>query len=138
MPDVASVAKHIQELTRKGVAFPELKSLTQAETLGYFRVDCRTRIVADASPVRLGTVLAQEQRGTWRAVSYASRSLTEVEKRRKRRWHLFGPLSDSTCICPEEALCWKRITNPWNESIHVLQNLVRELREGVAVTRVQL
>ena len=69
MPDVASVAKPIQELTRKGVvfhwgkeqqtAFEELKRLiTQAETLAYFKVGCRTRIVADASPV----------------VSYASKS----------------------------------------------------------------
>ena len=92
MPDVASVAKPIQELTRKGVtfkwgveqqtAFQELKCLiTQAETLGYFRADCRTRIIADASPVGLGAVLAQEQGGTWRAVSYASRSLTDVERR---------------------------------------------------------
>ena len=89
MPDVASVAKPIQELTRKGVtfkwgeeqqtAFPELKCLiTQANTLGYFRVDCRTRIVADASHVGLGALLAQVQGGTWRAVSYASKSLTKT------------------------------------------------------------
>ena len=92
MPDVASIAKPIQKLTRKGVtfkwgeeqqtAFEKLKCLIiQAETLGYFRVDCRTRIVADASPVGLGAVLVQEQGGTWRAVSYASRSLTDVERR---------------------------------------------------------
>ena len=79
MSDVASIAKPIQELTRKGVtfkwgeeqqtAFEKLKCLiTQAKTLVYFRVDCRTRIVADASPVGLGAVLAQEQGGTWRAV----------------------------------------------------------------------
>ena len=92
MPDVASITKPIQELTRKSItfkwgeeqqsAFEELKGLiTQAETLGYFKVNCRTRIVADASPVGLGGVLAQEQGGTWRAVSYASRSLTDVERR---------------------------------------------------------
>ena len=91
MPDVASVAKPIQELTRKDVAFKwgeeqqtdfqELKCLiTQAETLGYIRVDCRTRTVADTSPVGLGAVLAQEQGGTWRAALYASRSLTDVER----------------------------------------------------------
>ena len=74
MPDVASVAKPIQELTRKGVtfkwgkeqqtAFQELKCLiTQAETLGYFRADCRARIVADASPVGLGAVLPKNKEG---------------------------------------------------------------------------
>lgn len=68
MPDVASVAKPIQELTRKGVTF-ELKYLiTQAEILCCFRVDCRAGIVAEASPVGLGNVLAQEQGETCRAV----------------------------------------------------------------------
>ena len=63
-------------------AFQEPKRLiTEAEILGYFRADCRTRIIADASPVGLGAVLAQEQGETWRAVSYASRSLTDVERR---------------------------------------------------------
>ena len=92
MPDVASVAKPIQELPRKGVTFkwgeeqktalPELNCpITQAEKLGYFRADCRTRIVVDASPVGLGAVLSQKQGGTWRTVSYASKSLTDVERR---------------------------------------------------------
>ncbi|KAL9971363.1 hypothetical protein ACROYT_G023876, partial [Oculina patagonica] len=78
--------------TRKGVAFnwgeeqqmafEELKRLiTQAQTLAYFRTNCRTRIVADASPVGLGAVLTQQHGETWRVVSYASRSLTDVERR---------------------------------------------------------
>ena len=63
-------------------AFEELKCLiTQAETLAYFKVGCKTRIVADASPVGLGAVLTQQQGGVWRVVSYASRSLTDVERR---------------------------------------------------------
>ena len=67
---------------REQTAFQELKCLfTQAETLGHFRANCRTRIVADAPPVGLGAVLVQEQGGTWRIVSYASRSLTDVERR---------------------------------------------------------
>ena len=92
MPDVASVAKPIQELTRQGVAFnwgeeqqmafQELKRvISRSETLAYFRTECRTRIVADASPVGLGAVLTQQHGETWRVVSYASRSLTDVERR---------------------------------------------------------
>ena len=92
MPDLASIARPIQDLTRKGVpfvwaaeqqkAFQELKRLiTQAETLAYYQVGCRTRIVADASPVGLGAVLTQQQGGVWRVISYASRSLTDVERR---------------------------------------------------------
>ena len=79
-------------MTRKGVtfkwgaeqqrSFQELKKLiTQAETLAYYQVGCRTRIVADASPVGLGAVLTQQQGGVWRVISHASRSLSDVECR---------------------------------------------------------
>ena len=40
-----------------------------------------TRIIANAGPQGLGTVLTQLQDGEWRAISYASRNLTEVERR---------------------------------------------------------
>ena len=74
MPDLASTAGPIQDLTRKGLpfvwvaeqqkAFHELKRLiTQAETLAYYQDGCKTRIVADASPVGLGAVLTQHQGG---------------------------------------------------------------------------
>ena len=92
MPDLASIARPFQDLTRKGVpfvwgaeqkkAFQELKRLiTQAETLAYYQAGCRTRIIADASPVGLGAILTQQQGGVWRVISYASRSLTDVERR---------------------------------------------------------
>ena len=38
-------------------------------------------IIADASPVGLGAVLTQLQDGLWRVISYASRSLSDVECR---------------------------------------------------------
>ena len=92
MPDIVTVAKPIHELTKKGVefkwgveqqtAFQELKRLiTQAETLVYYKVGCKTRIVAHASPVGLGAVLTQQQGETWRVILYASKSLTNVERR---------------------------------------------------------
>ena len=69
MPDATSVAKPIQELTRKGITLRgggrTADSFSGAEVSW---VGCRTRIVADASPVGLGEVLAQEQGRTWRAV----------------------------------------------------------------------
>ena len=72
------------------MAFQELKRLiSRSETLAYFRTDCRTRIVADASPVGLGAVLTQKHGETWRVVSYASRSLTDVERR----------YSQTVCVC---------------------------------------
>ena len=61
------------------MAFQELKrSISRSETLAYFRTDCRTRIVASEG---LGAVLTQQHGETWRVVSYASRSLTDVERR---------------------------------------------------------
>ena len=55
--------------------------MTSAKALAYFRGDCKTRIVADAGPDGLGAVLLQFQEGEWKAVSYASHNLTEVEGR---------------------------------------------------------
>jgi len=55
--------------------------LTRAETLAYFKNDCKTRIVADAGPTGIGAVLTQFKDGAWRVISYASRNLTDVERR---------------------------------------------------------
>ena len=55
--------------------------MTSPNALAYFRGDCKTRIVADAGPDGLGAVLLQLQNDEWRAVSYASRNLTELERR---------------------------------------------------------
>ncbi|CAB3987669.1 Transposon Tf2-9 poly, partial [Paramuricea clavata] len=92
IPDLATTSEPLRQLTRKGVvfqwtkvhenAFNKLKSqLTNAESLAYFDKDAKTKIIADASPVGLGAVLIQEQDGEDRVVSYASRSLTSVERR---------------------------------------------------------
>lgn len=91
--DLSTKSEPLARLTRKGVpfkwteeqdrAFNQLKQdLANAETLGYFDPKAEeTRIIADASPVGLGAVLVQTQKGTKRAIYYASRSLTDTEKR---------------------------------------------------------
>lgn len=92
IPDFATVAEPLRRLTKKGVhfefgeeqknAFNELKRrLSSAETLGYFDKDAKTLIIADASPVGLGAILIQEQQGRKRVISYASKSLSAVERR---------------------------------------------------------
>jgi len=85
------VAKPLRRLTKKGepfvfgpeqqAALKELKQwLTQAETLGYFDRNAKTKIIADASPMGLKAVLVQEYSGESRVICYASRGLSEVER----------------------------------------------------------
>ena len=63
-------------------SFQKLKSqVASAPVLAYFDKDAPTRVIADASPVGLGAVLVQEKNGESRAVCYASRSLSQVERR---------------------------------------------------------
>ncbi|CAB4015033.1 Hypothetical predicted protein, partial [Paramuricea clavata] len=63
-------------------SFRELKRrLVQAETLSYFNREAKTKIVCDASPVGLGAIVLQEHKGEDRVICYASRGLTEVERR---------------------------------------------------------
>ncbi len=65
LPNFAQEAEPIRQLTRKDEpfmweeaqqqSFEKLKYLlTQAETLAYFKNDCKTRIVADAGPIGIG------------------------------------------------------------------------------------
>ena len=92
IPDLATLSEPLRRLTKKDVefqwgpeqaeAFQKLKNeLARAEILGYYDKDAETRVITDASPVGLGAVLAQKQLGEFRVIMYASRSLTEVERR---------------------------------------------------------
>eukprot|EP00105_Crassostrea_gigas_P021384 XP_011440495.1 PREDICTED: uncharacterized protein LOC105337466 [Crassostrea gigas] len=58
-----------------------LSCLKKAETSGYFDPKARTQVIADASPVGLGAVLVQIQQGEPRIICFASKSLTDVERR---------------------------------------------------------
>ena len=92
IPNLAPTAEPLRRLTRKDTpfvcgeteqqAFNKLKmDLVDAQTLRYFHMTAPTQVIADAGPVGLGAVLVQNQKGENRLISYASRSLTEVERR---------------------------------------------------------
>ena len=92
IPDLATLSEPLRRLTKNGVefqwgpeqaaAFQKLKDeLARAEILGYYDKDAETHVITDGSPVGLGAVLAQKQKGEFRVIMYASRSLTEVERR---------------------------------------------------------
>ena len=76
--------KSFQELNQQLANAPVL--LEQAhwtsEEIGfYFDKDAHTRVIADGSPVGLKAVLVKEENGEGRDVSYASSSLSSVERR---------------------------------------------------------
>lgn len=90
-PNVSSIGAPLWDLTKKGVdfewtkrhgeAFSQLKKLiTSSETLGFYHADYPTIVIADASPVGLGAALIQIQNRP-RVISYASKSLSQVEQR---------------------------------------------------------
>ena len=92
VPDLATVAAPLRELTKKSVEFhwgpnqeKSFKKIQQlmssCETLAYFDRNAPITLVADASPVGLGAVLLQEQGGINRVIAYGHRSLSEVESR---------------------------------------------------------
>ena len=92
LPNFASVAEPLRRLTKKGFVFkfgPEQKAafarlkqlMSSADTLAYFDMNAPTQVIADAGPVGLGGVLIQKHADGPVIVSYASRSLTDVERR---------------------------------------------------------
>ena len=81
--DLTSTGKSWKWDTKEEEAFEQIKKLlTNAPVMAYFAKDAKTRLVTDASPVGLGAVLEQQQEdGSYRPVYYASRKLSNVEKR---------------------------------------------------------
>lgn len=66
-------------MDKNNTSFQKLKDLlTQAETLAYFKNECRIRIAADAGPTGIEAVL---QDGLWRVISCESKKLTDLERR---------------------------------------------------------
>lgn len=93
IPNLATVDSPLRELTRKGnpfnwldkheKAFNEIKTiLSDPSSLGFYQKGDRTLVMADASPIGLGALLIQvDKHGKHRVISYASKSLTNTEKR---------------------------------------------------------
>lgn len=93
IPNLATIDEPLRELTRKGTifhwleqheaAFVQLKQIMSSPmTLGFFKVGDRTLVMADASPIGLGALLIQvNNQGEHRIICFASKSLTDTEKR---------------------------------------------------------
>jgi hypothetical protein len=69
IPDFATIAKPLRDLTRKNQrwrlssdeenAFATIKKAIISNTTAYFDKDLKTQLIVDASPVGLGAVLTQ-------------------------------------------------------------------------------
>jgi len=93
IPSFATVSGPLWDLTRKAShwkwgqqeeeALKKVKELlTKAPVMAYHKQGTATRLITDASPVGLGAILEQKQEdGLYRPVYYASRKLSNVEKR---------------------------------------------------------
>ena len=63
-------------------AFSDIKEeLTKPTILALYDAQAPTKVCADASSYGLGAVIMQEISSIWRPIAYASRSMTETEKR---------------------------------------------------------
>ncbi|KAK3738593.1 hypothetical protein QZH41_009884, partial [Actinostola sp. cb2023] len=92
IPNFATLAEPLRRLTRGDTdwswgeaqrnAFDRLRAvLTSDCVVAHFNQSADTQLKVDASPVGLGAILLQENNGTVRPVAYASRTLTDVERR---------------------------------------------------------
>ena len=91
-PNLAELTQPLHELLSKSStwtwgphqskAFTLVKEeLSKPTTLALYNPEAPTKISADASSYGLGAVLLQQANGDWRPVAYASRSMSETERR---------------------------------------------------------
>ncbi len=101
MKTLATVSEPLGRLYRKGEkwrwgkeeqdAFAKVKKLLVSLKVMSYYIDGETRLIVDASPVGLAAILTQKQQdGSYRPVSYVSKSLTDVRLRLRLRNYLFA------------------------------------------------
>lgn len=108
-------------------AFAELKRrLADAETLGYFDRKAKRKITTDASPVGVGAVLVQEQKRQNHVICYASRGLSDVERRYSQtEREALGIVCEKIHI-----YLFEQTTNLLSLSTQIVLNFQQELRDG--------
>ena len=136
IPNLATISEPLRKLTRKNEqfcwgkeqqnSFQKLKqSLSEKDIQGYFSFNAeKTQLITDASNVGLGTVLVQQNRGQTKVISYASRTLTEAEKKysttEKRALQLYGLVKNFIYTYTEFLSNLLQITNHWR--VYTVQN----------------
>ena len=91
-PNLAQLTQPLRELLSTNTqwlwgpaqakAFDDIKAeISKQTTLALYTLDAPTKISADASSHGLGAVLLQQFNSQWKPVAFASRSMTETERR---------------------------------------------------------
>ena len=91
-PNLAELTQPLRELLTKSrawmwgpaqsTAFKQVKDeISKPSTLALYDPAAPTKISADASSYGLGAVLLQQSEGHWKAVAFASRAMTDTERR---------------------------------------------------------
>ena len=76
-PKVSWIWEHAQQ-----EAFEKLKTeLATPRVLSHYSIDADTKVSADASSHGLGAVFLQLHNGEWKLIAFASRSLSDTERR---------------------------------------------------------
>ena len=89
---IAEISQTVRELLRSDRAwvwgpdqqkvFEAIKQeLVKPTVLALYNPEAETKVSADASSYGLGAVLLQQNDGNWKPVAYASRSLSDTERR---------------------------------------------------------
>ncbi|KAK4328257.1 hypothetical protein Pmani_001375 [Petrolisthes manimaculis] len=92
IPQLATLSEPLKRLTRADTewrwteeeeeCFKKLKdAVIHTISLTHFDPQLQTTLIVDASPVGLGAILCQNHQGILKPISYASRTLTNVERR---------------------------------------------------------
>lgn len=92
VPNVSNIMQPIQELVKSDVlftwnasqenAFNEIKKLLSSDSvLAYYDMKRKTCVAADSSSFGIGAVLLQDHEGMLKPIAYASKSLTQSERR---------------------------------------------------------
>ena len=95
IPNFSTISKPLRELTKKNVAFKWTKqhqdtfeiiksSLSENSLNAHFDTSLTTELTVDASPVGIAAILCQynkDSREQKKIIAYASRSLTDIERR---------------------------------------------------------
>ena len=132
-PRIAEISQPLRELLSskrswvwgptQDEAFKEIKAeLARPTTLALYKPDAPTKICADASAYGLGAVLLQQQHeDEWKPVAFASRSMTETERRysqiKKEALALCGHARSSLATSSESQSYWRQTTSLWYPSL---------------------